>query len=244
MIKKPLYIPAVLGFGLVILAILVAMSGPIGSRIGWWDYTVATILMQWSAYGGIFAGLLCLAGLIVARPGGHRRGFIFSLLGLGIIIPTLLFLNSWKVAKLTLPPIQDISTNIKSPPEFWNAPNSRTYKYGSIQQEFYPDIKPLTLAISADKAFDLSIQVIRAKKWKLWEPNKKEKHIEATEKTYWFGFSDDVVIHITKIDENNSKVDMRSASRFGGGGDGGTNANRIRSFFKALKSLAAQSTTK
>lgn len=236
--KKPVYKPAIIGFGLTILSILTAMSGPLGSRIGWWNYEFAVIILKWSAYGGIIASVLCLFGLAAARPGGKRRGFVFSLLGLTIIVPMLLFLQSWNEAKLTLPPIQDITTNTENPPVFWYAPNSRIYdgsEIASLQEEAYPDIQPLILPISADKAFDLSVEIIRNKGWKLWESSREERHVEATERTFWFGFSDDVVIHITEIDKGTSRIDMRSTSRFGGGGDGGTNANRIRSFFKALE---------
>lgn len=236
--KKPVYKPAIIGFGLVILSILAILSGPLGSRMGWWKYGFAVDIAIWSAYVGIFAAVLCLSGLVVARPGGKRRGFIISLLGLSMIVPLLLYLQMWNKAKQTLPPIQDISTNTKNPPTFWYSHNSRMYggpKVAALQKKFYPDIQPLILPISADKAFDLSIKLIRKKGWTLWKHSRKEKHIEATERTFWFGFSDDVVIHIRKIGKNRSRIDMRSTSRAGGGGDGGTNANRIRSFFKALK---------
>lgn len=235
--KKPLYMPAAIGFGLIILAILLAMAGPIGSRIGWWNYDTAIIFLKWAAYGGIASGVLCLSGLVMARPGGKRRGFVFSLAGLLIIIPMLLFLQSWKEAKETLPPIQDITTDTENPPAFWYAPNSQVYGGVGIaawQEEAYPDIEPLVLPIPIDKTYDLVLEVIDDKGWKLYEPSRDDMHIEATETTFWFGFSDDVTIHITATEEGGSQVNMRSTSRFGGGGDGGTNANRIRGFFKAL----------
>ena len=238
-----MYKPGLVGFVLVVLSVLAAMSGPLGSRQGWWDYTGAVRVIQWAAYAGALSSLLCLSGLILARPGGRRRGFVFSLLGVVIIVPILYFLYSWKQAKQNLPPIQDITTNTDNPPKFWNAPNSRIYGgegIASLQKEAYPDIKPLELPVSADRAFDLALEVIRDKGWKLWEPDRAEKHIEATEKTFWFGFSDDVVIHITALGKKRSRVDMRSVSRFGGGGDGGTNARRIRDFFKALKKRAGK----
>ncbi|MFV1997267.1 MAG: DUF1499 domain-containing protein [Acidiferrobacterales bacterium] len=241
--KKSLYKPAVIGFGLILISLIVAMTGPLGSRIGWWDFTFAVTLVTWSVYLGLFAALLCSLGLIVARPGSRRRGFVFSLLGLIIIVPMILFLQSWNEAKMTLPPIQDITTNTDTPPEFWISPNSRMYggkKIAVLQKKFYPDIQPLFLSVPADKVFDLSIKVIQDKGWQLWEPSRVDMHIEATHKTFWFGFSDDVIIHITAVDKTSSRIDMRSTSRFGGGGDGGTNANRIRSFFKALAKRAQQ----
>lgn len=235
--RKPIYKPAIIGFVLIIVTILVAMLMPVGSRIGWWDYNFSVIILKWAAYVGLFSSVLCLSGLFAAQPGGKRRGFIYSLFGLIIIIPMLLFLQSWKEAKQTSAPISDITTNTENPPSFWYAPNSRVYggfEIETLQNEFYPDIQPLILAVSTDKAFNLAIQVIRKKGWKLWEPNRDEMHIEATATTFWFGFKDDIVIHITTIKTGGSQIDVRSTSR-STGGDGGTNANRIRSFFKSLK---------
>lgn len=241
--KKPLYKPAAIGFAFILLSILVAMAGPLGSRIGWWNFDVAVLMLKWAAYGGLAAAVLCLSGLLMARPGGKRRGFVFSLLGLFIVVPMVLFLQSWKEAKETLPPIQDITTNTENPPAFWYAPNSRVYGGAGIaawQEEAYPDIGPLILSVPVDKAYDLVIDVIRDKGWQLYEPSRADMHIEATETTFWFGFSDDVTIHITATQKGGSQIDMRSTSRFGGGGDGGTNASRIRSFFKALAKRARQ----
>jgi len=238
--KRPNKI-VVVAFLLIIVSVLAAITAPLGSRFGYWDFDAAVMILTWSAYIGAASAAVCLIGTFAARPGSRRRGFFISLLGLAIIIPTLLYLNYWKEAKNTLPPIQDITTNTENPPEFWAAPNERVYGgqvVAAYQMEAYPDIQPLLLAMPADEVFDLVVEVIKQKGWELLEPNRKEMHIEATESTFWFGFSDDVVIHITATDAGNSWVDMRSASRFGGGGDGGTNANRIRSFFRALKSKA------
>ncbi len=239
-VKKPLYKPAIIGLGLILLSLIIAMSGPLGSRIGWWNYDFAVIILKWSAYLGIAASVLCLSGLVMARPGGKRRGFIYSLLGLIIIIPMLLFLQAWKEAKQTSAPISDITTSPENPPSFWSAPNSRIYggfETETYQNEFYPDIKPLVLPLAANKAFDLVIEVMHEKGWKLWDPDRNEMQIEATASTFWFGFKDDVIVRITEIDNNHSRIDMRSTSR-STGGDGGTNANRIRDFFKALKRKA------
>ncbi len=238
--KKPLYKPAAIGFALIILAILIAISGALGSRIGWWNYNIAVVILKWAAYGGIAASVLCLSGLVAARPGGKRRGFLYSLLGLAVILPMLLFLQYWKQAKLTSAPISDITTNTESPPSFWYAPNDRNYggfEIETLQNEFYPDIKPLILPVTTNKAFDLIVEVIKDKGWQLWDPDRAELHIEATATTFWFGFRDDVVFHITPAGKNASRIDMRSTSR-ATGGDGGTNARRIRDFFKALKSKA------
>jgi len=241
--NKPLYKPSAIGFGFIVLAIFIAMAGPIGSRFGLWNFDSAVIILKWAAYGGIAAALLCLSGLFMAYPGSKRRGFIYSLLGLIIIVPMLVFLQSWQEAKMTLPKIQDITTDTESPPSFWYAPNSREYGgvgIAALQEEAYPDIQPLILSININKAYDYSLAVLKDKGWQLYDPSRADMHLEATETTFWFGFSDDIVIHITATDEGGSRVDIRSASRFGGGGDGGTNANRIRGFVKDFMKLASQ----
>ncbi|MFV2060080.1 MAG: DUF1499 domain-containing protein [Gammaproteobacteria bacterium] len=231
---------AVTGFGLFLISIIAVLLAPLGSRIGVWSFDGAVVILKIAAYSGIASACISIVGAIISRPGGSFRGFLLSISVIIIFIPTLLFLLYWKDAKENLPPIQDITTNTEKPPQFWAAPNSKVY--GGIgvavyQEEFYPDIKPLILSVTPEKVFDLSLEVIKQKGWQLWEENRAEKHIEATETTFWFGFSDDVVIHITKTESGETRVDVRSTSRFGGGGDGGTNANRIRSFMTALKKL-------
>jgi len=231
---------AMFGFFLFLISIIAVLIAPFGSRIGIWNYDTAVIFLKIAAYSGIAAVLVSLVGAIVTRPGQTYRGFYLSLTVIVIIVPTLLFLMYWKNAKESFPPIQDITTNTDKPPQFWTAPNSKVYGgvgVAAYQEEAYPDIKPLILSNSADNVYDLVLEVVKEKDWKIWEKNRKEKHIEATETTFWFGFSDDVVIHITTMESGETRVDVRSTSRFGGGGDGGTNARRIRSFLAALKKL-------
>jgi uncharacterized protein (DUF1499 family) len=55
-----------------------------------------------------------------------------------------------------------------------------------------------------------------------------EGRIEATARTGWIGFRDDVVIRVTAGGEE-ALVDVRSKSRVGRG-DAGMNARRIREF--------------
>ncbi len=233
----------VIGFILILLSLASMLAAPIGSRFGYWVYDTAVIILKWSAYAGVASLLIAIAGSFAKRPGKANRGILLSVLGLLIVIPTLVLLAYWKDVKENLPPIQDISTNTENAPQFWTTPNIRDYgdsEEVAYQKEAYPDIQPLLLNAPPDKIYDLALQVIQQKGWKIWASNRKEKHIEATERTFWFGFKDDVVVHITATDSGNSRVDMRSTSRFGDGGDAGTNARRIRSFLAALKTKASE----
>lgn len=68
--------------------------------------------------------------------------------------------------------------------------------------------------------------------WKIVAAVPAEERIEATETTFWFGFTDDIVIRITTAGHR-SLVDIRSVSRVGRS-DAGTNAKRIRLFMQHL----------
>lgn len=235
---KSVYRPALAGIGLAVASVLLALSAPLGSRSGFWSYDMAVTLLKTAALGFVIASVLCLLGLAVIHRDKARRGLFPGLAGLLVAVPTLLFLYSWHSAKTRLPPIQDITTDTANPPEFWTAPNSRVYggeAVAALQRKAYPDIEPLILDIAPDAVYDRAVEIMRTRKWKIWETDREEKHIEATETTFWFGFSDDVVIHVRETDTGGSRVDMRSASRSGSGGDSGTNAKRIRAFFQALK---------
>jgi uncharacterized protein (DUF1499 family) len=59
-----------------------------------------------------------------------------------------------------------------------------------------------------------------------------EGRLEATDRTRWFGFRDDIVVRV-RPDGAGSRVDVRSVSRVGRS-DLGTNARRIRTYLVAL----------
>jgi uncharacterized protein (DUF1499 family) len=175
------------GLFFLVASICVVFLGPIGSRIGWWDYYFAVLLY-------------------------------------------------WKKAKQTYPPIQDISTDLFEPPEFWYAPNVKVYNplaIADMQMEAYPDVEPAVLTLPFDQAFNLIHEIVQDTGWEILAVEPENGRIEATDTTFWFGFSDDVVIRVTREGES-STIDIRSTSRFGSGGDGGTNAKRILRLLKEL----------
>jgi uncharacterized protein (DUF1499 family) len=58
--------------------------------------------------------------------------------------------------------------------------------------------------------------------------------LEATDRTRWFGFYDDVVVRVAPAAGGGSRIDVRSLSRVGGS-DVGTNAARVRRVLRALR---------
>lgn len=236
-----------LAFGAFLLAVLVlammALAG-LGSQWGWWHFGTGFRMLRWSAYGGVAAAILAIAGLVHARPGGRRRGFTLSVLAL--IAGIIAFGIPWQWQRIArgVPPIHDITTDTQNPPEFVvirplreNAPNPVEYEgeeVARLQRESYPHIQPKRVEAAPEVAFSRAVQAARSLRWDIVSADTANLRIEATDRTFWFGFEDDVVVRITPAAGGASRVDVRSKSRVGRG-DAGTNARRISRFFERLE---------
>ena len=138
------------------------------------------------------------------------------------------------------PPIHDITTDTESPPPFvaavpLNAPGRTDYDPAVAEQQraAYPDLAPAMLPVAPAAAFDRALAVVGEMGWELLADDAGDLRIEATDRTFWFGFPDDVVVRVAPDGEAGSRVDVRSLSRVGGG-DLGVNARRVREFVAAL----------
>jgi uncharacterized protein (DUF1499 family) len=101
------------------------------------------------------------------------------------------------------------------------------------QHRGYPDIAPVLLTVPPDQAFDRALRSARSMGWDVVASDPAAGRIEATDTTFWFGFTDDIAIRVTPA-PGGSRVDLRSVSRVGLS-DVGTNAARIRKFTASLK---------
>ena len=136
------------------------------------------------------------------------------------------------------PLIHDISTDLDDPPVFvavlplrknaFNAADHGGPAVAAEQRRAYPDVKPLDLAAAPAEALRRAEQAARAMGWEIVAVVPEAGRIEATARTRWLRFADDVVIRV-RAREGGSRVDMRSVSRLGLG-DLGTNARRVRDY--------------
>lgn len=164
-------------------------------------------------------------------------------------IPVALWL-SFIVAAQRVPPIHDVSTDTNQPPALMLAEGVRHSSHNSVEYEHqnipkqrkaYPEIQPLTVALSPEEAVPTVIESMDELGWRLHRPlegqvdmlsNNKDLLIEAYDKTAVLGFVDDIVVRIRAVDAG-SQIDIRSASRIGQS-DFGANAQRIQRFLKAI----------
>jgi uncharacterized protein (DUF1499 family) len=143
----------------------------------------------------------------------------------------------------SVPPIHDITTDTEEPPAFEailplraEAPNPASYGGPAVaaqQREGYPDIAPADYPIAPEAAFAAALAAARAMGWDIVATDEAAGRIEATDRTFWFGFADDIVIRVRPTDVG-SRIDVRSVSRVGVS-DIGTNVARIRAYLAKLE---------
>lgn len=240
--RWPVKIAGVLLVLASLTALTAAMAG-FGSRWGLWHFRTGFTVLRWAVYAGIATAVLAVPVAWITRPGRKApRGFLLAVLALLVSLPVFLVPLGWRARAGDVPPIHDITTDTNDPPAFQaivplraDASNPVEYPGAEVaaqQQAAYPDIRPAVLDIPMGRTYERALATAEAMGWEIVDADAEEGRIEATDRTFWFGFSDDVVIRLTPSGDR-TIVDVRSKSRVGRS-DVGTNARRIRSYLERL----------
>lgn len=231
---------AFFSFAAVLLSIIIVRSGLIEVEPGLVTFAGALV----------FAVLAILTGLasfiVIWRDGLRGLGYAISGIAIGVL---LLIYPAYLGAKAyRLPAISDITTDAIDPPRFEaiarlrsRAANPVQYAglyAAELQHNAYPDIEPLEVSVPPKVAYDTVLALVNRNRWLVIDSRdpqggRRDGRIEAVARTPIMGFRDDVVIRIRGGGEE-SRIDMRSASRYGRH-DIGTNAKRIASFFTQVE---------
>lgn len=201
-----------------------------------------------AAFG--FAVLAIVLGLVAAIViWRHGRSGAWSAAA-GVLIGIAIF--CWPAAylpfALRLPELNDVTTDPLAPPRFINLARTRqkdanSVNYGGpavakLQAEHYPDLRPLLIPRKIDETFEIVRDTVRRLRWtvvgeELPQGKGRPGYIEAVDRTLVIGFYDDIVIRLDG-DQRESRIDVRSASRYGRH-DLGRNAARVRRLFAELQ---------
>ncbi|MGH7878187.1 MAG: DUF1499 domain-containing protein, partial [Candidatus Binataceae bacterium] len=151
------------------------------------------------------------------------------------------------VTHLRFPPINDITTDPKNPPEFVHAEelpanHARDLKYdaatyAAVQEAApaYKNLAPLKMDGSPDDVFKKTeIIVGETPVWQITYTDPQNRQLEGVATSWLFRFQDDFVIQVRPAAGGGSFLEMRSKSR-DGQGDFGANYNRIESFFRLVQ---------
>ncbi len=156
----------------------------------------------------------------------------------------------WLPALMQLPRIYDVTTDPSHPPAFdkiaiirQGQANPAHYdsSFRPLQLAGYPDIKPLTVPRPITEVYMAVRETVKELNWQVIGDQSPETarsgYIEAVDRTFLFGFTDDIAIRITGS-ARSARIDIRSSSRFGLH-DLGRNAERIRTFLAQVKTRLA-----
>ncbi|MGY3483943.1 hypothetical protein ACVW1C_001826 [Bradyrhizobium sp. USDA 4011] len=151
-----------------------------------------------------------------------------------------------------LPRIYDVTTDAIDPPKFEALARLRTGEgtnpaaYAGLysaekQRAAYPDIETVELETPVDRAYEMTLRLVNRRKWlvidaRAPQPPRRIGRIEAVARTPIMGFREDVSIRVTP-DEEDSRVDIRSASRYFDA-DLGSNAARVKKLIEDLNTAA------
>jgi len=201
-------------------------------------------LTKYAEYCSIFSFSLSL--ISVGYSLKLYKKFFNLLITIFMLVINLIIISFFYYQVLNLrsnPMINDISTDYNDLLKFkiykdHNLPKDDHYfiqKFGGFKLPNY-DIAPLLLTnVSKEIVFTKSLVIIQNMGLKITYENIEEGIIEAVEKSFWYGFKDDLIIRIEKLISDDILVNARSASRKGRS-DLGKNSKRIRSYFLILKS--------
>jgi Uncharacterized protein conserved in bacteria len=240
--SKVVFYIAASGFLIAVISALISIVAGLGTRFHWFFFRTGLGIMGIAVIVGLVAMALSIIGLVAFFFTPLNKGIYLCILGLIISIP-IAVIPLYMRYEMKVPPIHDITTDITNPPAFvsvlplrkgaYNKPEYGGPDVAAQQIKAYPDIKTLTLNMSADKAFSKALNVAENMGWDIVAAEPKEGRIEATATTFWMGFKDDIVIRI-KAHDQMSNIDIRSESRVGKS-DFGTNAKRIRIFLGEMQ---------
>ncbi|MBR0900409.1 DUF1499 domain-containing protein [Bradyrhizobium tropiciagri] len=157
-----------------------------------------------------------------------------------------------------LPRLYDVTTDPIDPPKFEALARLRTGEgtnpaaYAGLasaerQRTAYPDIETVELEVPADRAYEMTLRLVNRRKWlvidaRAPQPPRRIGRIEAVARTPIMGFREDVSIRVTPDDED-SRVDIRSASRYFDT-DLGSNAARVKRLIEDLNTAAENDNSK
>ncbi len=196
-----------------------------------------------------FAGLLAAASAAVIWRDG-LRGAGQTAFALALAAAILAYPAYLAALAFALPPIHDVSTDLKAPPTFLLSAKARQARAGhtpppsseetrAAQKAAYPDIAPIMVEMDSTGAYQLALSVVRDLGWRVVDtapPNLGGDGvavIEATDRSLFFGLVADIAIRI-RPGATQTIIDIRSVTRMGRH-DFGANAKRVREFAAAVE---------
>jgi hypothetical protein len=235
------------------VSLLIGLTASFGTRLEFWNYHFGLYtLFPWCVYFGIAGAVLGLGWAVCAFFGNTGEGARYGAIGLAGSLAVIAMPLYTVAMGAQLPPIHDISTDTEHPPEFValigqrpGAENPPEYdgarliafrgkrsSAAALQHKYYEDVHAAAVLTSPESLFRRASRAAYAMGWNIVAVAPDEGRLEATDTSFFFGFTDDIVIRV-KPSGMGARVDIRSEARQGDK-DWGRNAARVRAYMKKL----------
>ena len=227
---------------LILVSLIGVQVGLLAPMTSFFLFAIGALL------GGLLSALLGGIAALLTRGGADPLGFKRALSSLVVGIGLLVLVAVAGAPGADVPPINDITNNLESPPAFDAAKRTAANRdrdmgypesFKPQVKEAYGDLHPFLLDATPADCFADSLQAAKNLGWTLIDSNPAKGTFEAEDRTAIFRFVDDVAVRVRPTSAG-CAVDVRSKSR-DGQGDLGANANRIRTFGEELDSIAGVS---
>lgn len=236
-----------------LLSLTIGLIAAFGTRFGYWNYHFGLFkLFPWCLATGavtLFCGVVWIIWALIANDGSGRLYGLIGLVGIVVVLANPVT-EYWD--RYDLPLVPDVSTDTEHPPVFValithprGAKTSADYEGGKVilfdgktstmallQHKYYSDIHSAAILISPERLFKRAVAASYAMGWNIVAIVPSEGRIEATDTTFFFGFTDDIVIRV-KPAGMGARLDIRSKARVDGD-DLGRNVQRVRDFLAKL----------
>ena len=222
---------------MAIAACVLMPVAALGTKFGLWPFTIGFLVLAASILLALFtiviAAIYILKKAYSADKPGMRNAALLAFVPMAIVAAIVAGAGD-------VPPIHNITTNLANPPTYEavlplraadSNPLEITPAVAAVHSAGYSDLKPVISDLSAEQAIVKAEQIAQSMGW-IIVPDQRDNYIEATVTSFWFGFTDDIVIRATPA-QNGSIIDLRSVSRVGKS-DLGANAKRINVFITAF----------
>ena len=249
-LEEPYSRAAIWSRRLAVFALAVAGMAAGLSRAGAVEPAGALAVLGASLVLACLAGLLSAAAAVVIWRTG-RRGAGIAFVGLLLALGLLAYPAWLSLRAISLPAIDDVSTDLETPPSFLRSvkalearggrtPAEPSEQMRETQKRAYAKVQPILVDMEVNDAYQLALQAAKARGWRIVDaiaPSVREGvgHIDAIDRSLFLGFPDDIAIRIKPL-ANQTRIDIRSASRVWRH-DFGANAERIQKFAADVQNL-------
>ena len=235
---------------LAVFAVVAALVSTLVMRLDFLEVRPALITFFGALVVAGLSILLALAGCAAIWHYGSR-GIGRILIALLLTAVVLAYPGYLATQYRRLPAIHDITTDPIDPPRFEalarlrTGDDTNTAAYSGLfaaeqQRVAYPDVQPIDLELNAERAFEVTMALVRKRKWLVIDERAPQPgrvgRIEAIARTPIMGLREDVTIRV-KPDGEGARVDIRSSSRYFNS-DLGSNAARITALTEDINAAA------